>query len=211
MLPKLTLSYPFSPSSYPQACSRQPTRRPHLQAGQLNAIMSDSSWNTSYTCSASPFEPPSDPSSLFPPSGISSRPQESYPSPASSMSSPSRVAQQELNNTHDQMLSNTQDQSHDYYSSSYADSHVDHDGRTLPNRLSRPEYKGQRRRDGMQNFYPRNSSAFSPVSIPFLISSCLTFLDSATTPHMKPQRLDLNRPLALVKINIVLTLRQLPL
>lgn len=33
----------------------------------------------------------------------------------------------------------------------------------------------------------------------------------ATTPHMKPQRLDLNRPLALVKINIVLTLRQLPL
>jgi len=149
MLPKFFLSHPFLPPSYPLGCSRQSSRRPHLP-GQLNAIMSDSSWNTSYICSASSFEPPTDPSSSFSPPCISSRPQESYPSPAPSMSSPSRAVQQELNNTQDQMLPDTQDQSHDSYCS-YADSHVDYDGR---GRLSRLEYRGQR----CQNFYQRDSS-----------------------------------------------------
>jgi len=162
MLPKLFLSHPFLPPSYPPACSRQSSRRPHLP-GQLNAIMNNSSWNTSYICSASSFEPPTDPSSLFSPPCIGSRPQESYPSPAPSMSSPSRTVQQELNNTQDQMLPNTQDQSHDSYS--YADSHVDYDGRPFSGRLSRLEYRGQRCRDGIQNLYQRGSSAYSPVSI----------------------------------------------
>jgi len=162
MHPKLFLSHPFSPLSYPSACSRQSSRRPHLH-GQLDAIMSDSSWNTSYICSASSFEPLTDPSPLLSPPCIGSRPQESYPSPAPSMSSPSRTVQQDLNSTQDQMLPNTQDQSHDTYSSSYAN--VGYDGRPIPGRLSRPEYRGQRCRDGVQNFYQRGSPAYSPVSI----------------------------------------------
>jgi len=164
MHPKLFLSHPFLPLSYPPACSRQPSRRPHLP-GQLNANMSDSSWTTSYICSASSLEPPTDPSSLFSPPCIGSRPQESYPSPAPSMSSPSRTVQQDLNSTQDQMLPNTQDQSHDSYSSSYTDSHVGYDGRPIQGGLSRLECRGQRCRDGIQNFYQRSSSANSPVSI----------------------------------------------
>lgn len=161
MLPKLIHSYPFPPN-YPPACSRQPIRRPHLQTSQLNAIMSDSSWNTSYTCSASSSFEQVDSSSMFP--TINSRQaHDSYPSPASSIPSPSR-AQQDAVSSQEQSLPSAQDhQTSDCYSSSYVDSNVDHDGRILSGRLSRLEYRGQRRRDGMQSPYPRTNSALSPV------------------------------------------------
>lgn len=164
MLPKLIHNYSqFSPT-YTPSCSRQQIRRPHLQTSHLNAIMSDSSWNTSYTCSAasSSFEQV-DSTSMFP--TINSRQaHESYPSPASSIPSPSRAAQQDTIVPQEQTLPNAQDnQTSDCYSSSYVDSSVDHDNRILSGRLSRLEYRGQRRRDGLQSPYPRTSSALSPV------------------------------------------------
>ncbi|KAJ3568117.1 hypothetical protein NP233_g5926 [Leucocoprinus birnbaumii] len=163
MLPKLIHSYPFPPPPYgpPPTCSRQSIRRPHLQTSHLNAIMSESSWNTTYTCAApSSYEQTTDPSSSMFPS-ISSRPQESYPSPAS-IPSPSRAVQQDSNVPQDQTITNAQDQQTNDCYSSYVDSQVDHEGRPLSGRLSRLEYRGQRRRDGMQSPYPRTNSALSP-------------------------------------------------
>lgn len=163
MLPKIINSYPFSPT-YP-SCSRQPIRRPHLQTSHLNAIMSETSWNTNYPCSASSSFEQVDSSSMFP--TINSRQaHENYPSPASSIPSPSRAAQQESVASQDQTLSSAQDsQANDCYSSSYVDSNVDHEGRLFSGRLSRLESRGQKRRDSIQSPYPRTSSALSPVSI----------------------------------------------
>jgi hypothetical protein len=168
MLPKLVHSYPFPPA-YPPSCSRQPIRRPHLQTTHLTAIMSETSWNTNYTCSASSsFEQAPDPSSMFPATTI--RAHESYPSPASSMPSPSRTAQQDSTSSQDQTLSSAHDhQTNDCFSGSYVDPSLDHDGRPHSGRLSRVEYRSQRRRDGLQSPYPRTNSALSPVRLPFLI------------------------------------------
>lgn len=160
-------SYPFPPTYSP--CSRQPIRRPHLQTSHLNTLMSEASWNTAYTCPPSSSFEQVDSSAMFP--TINSRQaQENYPSPASSIPSPSRAAQPESLVPQDQALPTTQDsQSNDCYSSSYVDSAVDHEGRILSGRLSRLEYRGQRRRDNAQSPYPRTSSAMSPVCILLLL------------------------------------------
>lgn len=153
-------SYPFPPTYSP--CSRQSIRRPHLQTSHLNTIMSEASWNTAYTCTPSSSFEQVDSSTMFP--TINSRQaHENYPSPASSIPSPSRAAQPEPLAPQDQAIPSTQ--SNDCYSSSYVDSGVDHEGRILSGRLSRLEYRGQRRRDSAQSPYPRTSSAVSPVCI----------------------------------------------
>jgi hypothetical protein len=176
MLPKLIHSYPFSPG-FPPSCSRQATRRPQLQTNHLNAIMSDTTWNSNYTCSASSSFEQTDPSSMPFPTINSRQAHENYPSPASSIPSPSRNAQQDSNVSQDHNLSNTQDlQANDCYPSSYVDpANADHDGRPLSGRLSRLEYRGQRRRDGIQSPYPRTSSALSPVRTPSRYHQCLLF------------------------------------
>ncbi len=202
MLPKLIHNYSqFSPT-YTPPCSRQQIRRPHLQTSHLNAIMSDSSWNTNFTCSASSSFEQVDSTSVFP--TINSRQaHESYPSPASSIPSPSRAAQQDTTIvSQEQTLPSTQDnQTNDCYSSSYVDSNVDHDNRILSGRLSRLEYRGQRRRDGMQSPYPRATSALSPVCIFLLLLLCLYltphFVSATILRRTILQRLDHNHQLAL--------------
>jgi hypothetical protein len=164
-------SYPFQPPTFDSPCSRQSIRRPHLQTSHLSTIMSEATWNTAYTCTPSSSFEQVDSSTMFP--TINSRQaHENYPSPASSIPSPSRAAQPESLAPQDQTLPSTQDsQSNDCYSSSYVDSGVDHEGRILSGRLSRLEYRGQRRRDSAQSPYPRTSSAVSPVCVCLLVFS----------------------------------------
>jgi hypothetical protein len=163
MLPKLMHSHPFSPN-YTPSCARQSIRRPPLQTNHLGVIMNESPWNANYTCPApSSFDQVESPA-MFP--TINSRQaQESYPSPASSIPSPSRIAQQDALVPHDQSVLNVHEHATaDCYSVPFNDSSAD-ESRTLSGRVSRLEQRSQRRRDGFQSPYPRSSSGLSPVCV----------------------------------------------